>query len=237
MKNKKNFFKGKGFYMSLGLLVLAAVVASGVAINGMVGKLETQNPSAESGGTTWQQGTQEANKPQSKVPVLPASPSPSPKAPSSSSSSTKQSGTGAATGNGAAAQTSTFVLPVAGQVTAVYSGDELVYNETLGDWRTHNGMDITANTGAEVKAAMAGTVSAVKEDPMWGTVVEVQCDAGTLRYCGLAADVKVKEGTLLKQGDLLGTLGEIPAETALEPHLHFELLKDGALVDPETLMK
>ncbi|MFR1809000.1 MAG: peptidoglycan DD-metalloendopeptidase family protein, partial [Pygmaiobacter massiliensis] len=88
-----------------------------------------------------------------------------------------------------------------------------------------------------VKAAMAGTVSAVKEDPMWGTVVEVQCDAGTLRYCGLAADVKVKEGTLLKQGELLGTLGEIPAETALEPHLHFELLKDGALVDPETLMK
>ncbi|MEG1932569.1 MAG: M23 family metallopeptidase, partial [Pygmaiobacter sp.] len=138
---------------------------------------------------------------------------------------------------GAAGQTSSFVLPLAGQVTAAYSGDELVYSETLGDWRTHNGLDITAASGAEVKAAMAGTVASVKDDPLWGTVVEVKTEELTLRYCGLNSTTKISEGKLVSQGDLLGTLGEIPAETALEPHLHFEVLKNGTLVDPEILMK
>ena len=39
------------------------------------------------------------------------------------------------------------------QVLNSYSGDELVYSKTLGDWRTHNGVDYAASRGAEVTAS------------------------------------------------------------------------------------
>lgn len=232
---KSSFWRGKGFYITLGVCVFTAVAASGLAIRGMVNKLETGQPTSEV--TSWDKNTQQAGKEQTNVPVLPASPSPSPKPSSSQSSSSGQPGQQKPSANGAAGQTSAFLLPVNGQVTAAYSGDELVYNETLADWRTHNGLDITAMTGAEVKAATAGTVSKIIDDPQWGTVVEVTNGADTMRYCGLSKKVAVGEGALIEQGQLLGTLGDMPAESALEPHLHFELLQDGRLVDPETLMK
>lgn len=231
---RKNFGQSKGFYITLGLFVFAAVTASGLAIHSMVGKLETQQSTSEV--SSWTE-EKEAGKTQSNVPVLPTEPSNSSNGGSSSSSSVARSTAQGQSSAGAGAQTSAFVLPVGGQVTAAYSGDELVYNETLADWRTHNGLDITASTGAEVKAAMAGTVSKITEDPQWGTVIEIQCGDNTLRYCGLSAKVSVGEGAMVAQGDLLGTLGEIPAESALEPHLHFEVLSDGRLIDPETIMK
>ncbi len=55
---------------------------------------------------------------------------------------------------GSAAQS--FVLPVSGAILQAYSGDELVYNETLGDWRTHNGVDYSAALGEEVIAPVTG---------------------------------------------------------------------------------
>lgn len=232
---KGSFWRGKGFYITLGVCVFTAVAASGLAIRSMVNKLETGQPTSEV--TSWNENTEQAGKEQKSVPVLPASPSPSPKQSSSQSSFSGQQGQQKQSATGAAAQTSAFILPVAGQVTAAYSGDELVYNETLADWRTHNGLDITAAAGAEVKAAMAGTVSKIMDDPQWGTVIEVTANDQTLRYCGLSAKVAVGEGALIEQGELLGTLGEIPAESALEPNLHFELLANGRLIDPETLMK
>ena len=45
---------------------------------------------------------------------------------------------------------SAYTRPVSGQVLAVWSGDELVYNETLGDWRTHNGTDYACKEGEDV---------------------------------------------------------------------------------------
>ena len=40
-----------------------------------------------------------------------------------------------------------LTLPVSGAAITPFSGDMLVKNETLGDWRTHNGIDISAATG------------------------------------------------------------------------------------------
>lgn len=222
--------------MALGVLVLGAVAASALSIRSMTDKLQSAAPPSSSEVTVWPKEEQ-VNKTEEKVPVLPQQSSSSSSAPSSAGSSSEPPALQSGSATGAAAQTSTFILPAAGQVTAVYSGDELVYNETLADWRTHNGLDITAPAGTQVVAAMDGTVTRIEEDALWGTVVEVESAGRTLRYCGLAADVKVGEGALVKQGDPLGNLGSIPAESALEPHLHFEVEENGSLIDPEVLMK
>ncbi len=42
--------------------------------------------------------------------------------------------------------------PFSGRVLNAYSGDELVYSKTLGDWRTHNGVDYACAEGSAVSA-------------------------------------------------------------------------------------
>ena len=119
---------------------------------------------------------------------------------------------------------------------AAFSGNELVYSATLGDWRTHNGADYAAPAGESVTAARAGKVVSVSEDALWGGVVEVEDENGvTWRYCGVAAPA-VKAGDSVTAAAALGTAGSIPAETSGDAHIHLECVKNGAYLDPEGLM-
>ena len=62
-----------------------------------------------------------------------------------------------------------FVRPVSGEVLRDYSGDELVYDRTMGDWRTHNGVDFLAADGALVCAVADGVIEDVYRDEYYGT--------------------------------------------------------------------
>ena len=57
-----------------------------------------------------------------------------------------------------------IVTPVHGEVLMAFSMDELTYNPTMEDWRTHDGMDIEAASGTTVLAACNGTVHSVEDD-------------------------------------------------------------------------
>lgn len=126
------------------------------------------------------------------------------------------------------------VMPVSGTVVQDYAMDHLTYNATTQDWRVHNGVDLSAPLGQAVKAARAGTVSAVYEDEYLGTTVVVQHDGGyTTHYCNLAAEVSVAAGDAVEAGQTLGTIGGTALiEVAEEAHLHFEVYCDGEPVDP-----
>ena len=92
-----------------------------------------------------------------------------------------------------------------------FSGDELVYNETMQDWRTHNGLDIRGSMNMGVQAPANGTVTAVYEDPQWGGVVEIECQDVMVRLCGLDR-IKCKAGDTVEMGKTIALLGDIPAE-------------------------
>lgn len=70
------------------------------------------------------------------------------------------------------------VAPLVGEEVAAFSVDELKYNETLGDWRTHDGVDIAAEVGTQVLAACSGTVTQVIDDDLMGTSVTIAHDDG-----------------------------------------------------------
>lgn len=132
-----------------------------------------------------------------------------------------------------------YVLPLSGEIIGSHSAGELVKYEALGEWRTHDGMDIAGEAGAEIKAAADGKILSVTSDPLWGTMVEIDHDKGiTTIYCGLAPEVSVAVGDEVKSGDVIGTLGETNlAETDKATHLHFAMKENGKFIDPETKVK
>lgn len=55
------------------------------------------------------------------------------------------------------------VSPLDGTTVTVFSMTELLYDPTMADWRTHDGIDVQADEGAAVKTAAAGTVQSVTD--------------------------------------------------------------------------
>jgi len=129
---------------------------------------------------------------------------------------------------------SVFVWPVSGTVIAAFSGEELVYNETMGDWRSHDGVDVSAQLGEIVRSVAAGTVTALYADPLYGTCVAVDHGSGlTSTYCGLQALPAVSVGDYVAAGDTLGAVGTTAiAESGEVPHLHLTMKLGGIAVDP-----
>ena len=125
-------------------------------------------------------------------------------------------------------------LPIEGEVIFDYSNGELVKSETLNLWQTHDGVDIAAEAGTEVKAAGEGTVLNVWEDALWGICVSVDHGDGYISsYCGLDISVPVTIGQNVACGDVIGKVGSTAeCECLLPSHLHFEVKKDGAYIDP-----
>ena len=74
-----------------------------------------------------------------------------------------------------------YVRPVSGAVITPFSGDELLFQPTFGDWRVHTGTDFAAEAGETVMALTDGTVQKVVEDGLYGTCVTLSHDADLLR--------------------------------------------------------
>lgn len=130
-----------------------------------------------------------------------------------------------------------FSLPMEGGTDKPYSGGEMVPSKTMGDWRTHNGVDFKGSVGDPVKAINNGIVKAVYDDVLWGTVVEIDHGKGMLaKYCGFGKGSTVSVGDKVKINDKVGNLGEIPIEKAEGAHLHLEIYENGKLVDPMKAM-
>ncbi len=131
------------------------------------------------------------------------------------------------------------VEPLKGEVLMAFSVDQLVYSPTLADWRTHDGVDISAAPGTTVLAATAGTVSAVEDHPLMGTTVVIEHEGGyATTYSNLQSKPTVEPGDLVTAGQIIGAVGTTAsAEAAQSPHLHFSVTRDGEAVDPGEFLK
>jgi murein DD-endopeptidase MepM/ murein hydrolase activator NlpD len=98
----------------------------------------------------------------------------------------------------------------------------------------HRGVDYSAPMGTNVRSVAAGTVKFAGWMNGYGNVVEIQHDA---KHSTLYAHLQkigsgMRSGARVGQGDLVGTVGMTGWTTG--PHLHFELKKNGAQVNPMT---
>ncbi len=258
MEHIRNFLRGKGFVLAL-LACVAAAVATGVwAVRTIRGQLAEDLDQSPSQGITgaetapgidegmedeiWRQDTTDAAGEAKNVPEQSGSGGPG----SGSGASSGQGSASSAVSEPPALQTespsvsvsagSGYTRPVSGRVLAVWSGDELVYNETLGDWRTHNGVDYACESGAEVLAPVSGTVETLGAEGNWGLSAAIRDGEGRLwRLCGLDS-AAVSQGDEIGAGQTLGKAGNIPGESALGTHIHLEVLDGDKYLDPVKLI-
>lgn len=128
-----------------------------------------------------------------------------------------------------------YKYPLSEAVIKGYS-EELVYDETMGDYRAHAAVDFSGTKGDDVEAVNDGLVLDVYTDNMLGTVVVIDHGGSfVVKYCGLDS-VTVKKGKFVDIGNKIGTLGTVPNENALATHLHLEATYDGKPVNPLDVM-
>lgn len=99
-----------------------------------------------------------------------------------------------------------------------------------GDWRLHNGLDMSAASGTPIYASKAGTVTSASYNSSAGYHVVIKHDEEyTTIYMHMTYYI-VESGDQVEQGQVIGYVGSTGDSTG--PHLHFEILKNGSYVDP-----
>ena len=115
-----------------------------------------------------------------------------------------------------------------------YSPDVMLHSGVTGIWAIHAGTDLKAASGDTVWAIADGMVAACGEDKMKGHYVEIRHSHGYVSsYLGLQMLGAIRVGDRIRAGQTIGFVGNtLLDETDLGPHVHLELRKNGATVDP-----
>ena len=119
-----------------------------------------------------------------------------------------------------------------------YCGDELVYNSTLKQWETHNGIDLQVASGSKVYSILDGKVADIYTNILEGTVVVVEHENGlTSCYGSLGSDVDVEVGESISRGDEIGSVSSSAnSEIDAGAHLHFSMFENNKKIDPASYL-
>lgn len=123
-------------------------------------------------------------------------------------------------------------------ILKAHSNNVPVFSTTMNDWRIHNGIDISCSIGDNVYACASGTIDDVYIDNKLGATIVIKHDGFMTKYSNLSSVEGAAVGGTVKKGDVIGVVGDTAGyEIADEPHLHFEIIKDGESVDPMKYIK
>lgn len=128
-------------------------------------------------------------------------------------------------------------LPTVGVIAKGHDATIQVWNETLGAYKVHLGLDIASADHAPVLAAADGTVTKVWDDALMGKCVAIHHgDEIYTFYKNLDPILAsgITENAEVKCGQQIGNVGSSAiSELADEPHLHLEMTVNGIAVDPQ----
>jgi murein DD-endopeptidase MepM/ murein hydrolase activator NlpD len=135
-----------------------------------------------------------------------------------------------------------FICPIE------YEGDWVIRADSRGDGvfgaprngrRLHEGLDLYAPIGEPVYAAKSGVVSAARYTRGMGNYVVIRHFGGDKSIYGHLSRLEVKKGQWVMRGKLIGAVGKTgnASNRNIQPHLHFELRREGEPVDPEKYLR
>lgn len=126
--------------------------------------------------------------------------------------------------NPAATLPDSWPLPVAGTIL-----------EPADSTTGRHGVDIAVDPGTPIRAAGAGMVVELSDDPVRGHLIRIANRDDYESIYGNVRDVRVAKGDHVAAGDIIAFTGD--ALRALPPHLHFEVHRGNADVNPISIMK
>lgn len=124
-----------------------------------------------------------------------------------------------------------MAAPVNGVLVSPY-GNRM--NASGAGTEMHYGIDVQAEPGSPVFAALSGSVMLIQEHPLYGTTVYLSHANDLVSIYGRVDSVTVEEGDPVRQGQQLGVVSD---SGKLHSHLHFEVWKDSRPVDPQLLLE
>lgn len=119
-----------------------------------------------------------------------------------------------------------FQKPLKGTITSEFGEREATIKGMTTD---HKGIDIAANSGTNIKAAMAGTVSVAEENSEYGKFIKIT-NGDIMTVYAHCKTLKVKVGDKIKLGQTIATVGSTGNSTG--PHLHFEIRLENRYINP-----
>lgn len=120
-----------------------------------------------------------------------------------------------------------FQKPLTGTITSEFGEREVTLKGMTSD---HKGIDIAANSGTSIKAAMSGTVSVAGENSEYGKFLKIVNNEVMTVYAHCKS-LKVKKGDKIKIGQTIATVGSTGTSTG--PHLHFEIRLSNRYINPK----
>ena len=115
----------------------------------------------------------------------------------------------------------------------ISSGFGMRRHPVLGYNKMHKGMDFAAPTGTPIYAAGDGIVEEAGRKGSYGKYVRIRHNSKLKTAYAHMHRVKVKSGTRVRQGDVIGSVGSTGRSTG--PHLHYEVLLSGKQVNPRSV--
>lgn len=223
--NKKT--TNKGFYIALGICLVAVGAAAWMTYNNVMNFMEPENTEISSQLNQAEQSKDEEKEAANTLSGI-----------KEETSEPIESTTTITETNATEQPDSLIVYPVSSNIIKGYSNDNPVFSKTLSDWRVHNATDFSAEQGSTVKAMSGGEVTDVYDDPSLGMTVVISHDSGyTSYYSGLGDTVLVEKGQKISSGDDIGSINDVPSETSDGFHLHLVVKQGDNLIDPMSILK
>ena len=104
-----------------------------------------------------------------------------------------------------------------------------------GDAGDHPGLDVAVPTDSYVRAAGAGRVLRIGDDPIYGLFVVLEHGEGYQTVYAHTSMILVERGQNVRKKEVIALTGSSGRSTAA--HLHFEILLDGVPVDPLSMVE
>lgn len=120
-----------------------------------------------------------------------------------------------------------FIWPIKGRISSPF-GLKRFFNDQPRD--PHSGLDIAAAEGKPVVAPADGIVAQTGDYFFNGKTVMIDHGQGIISMLCHLSKIQVKKGQIIKQGDLIGLVGQTGRATG--PHLHYGVSINNARVDP-----
>ena len=123
------------------------------------------------------------------------------------------------------------LMPVEGVVSSPFGWRT---HPITGDRRFHEGVDIAAPEGTEIRAVQSGVVRFAGRRGGYGNVVELEHPDGSVSRYAHASRIHVRRGDRVEVGESVADVGQTGHATG--PHLHFQVERDGKAVDPNAYL-